>query len=340
MPLFDYESASGTTTNERVRIPCVGAVTEALIAIYGYQRAEGGYTLDLNFPDDECLEACVNDLLEPASGQNLSTITDEIYQGLMICPEDVDRYVFEVGENYVISLLLDLDAEGDAGIDISLYSPEGMLIDEVLGAQQSALIERRAPVEGEYLLEIRGATPRARQAYSLDLYLFFAEACADTMTCPVETFCYPRLGCIDPSCGPQLSCGEAHACVYDSLSVDHVDDQGVCSATCSSSADCRAGEGCKPLPSYDVACVSIAQEGGLGDRCEHHRDCADALACVEVNGTGYCLNAGCSASGLDCPNAERCATLDQRAFCLPLCDGGCPGVLSCRQVSGESLCFP
>jgi hypothetical protein len=59
-PIYEYQSASANSSQERLELSCVGAHSEALLAVYPYVVAEGGYTLIITTSPLGC-EGCTND---------------------------------------------------------------------------------------------------------------------------------------------------------------------------------------------------------------------------------------------------------------------------------------
>jgi len=332
-PIFDYESAQATGTSERVELPCAGGLTEALVAVYPYGVAEGPYTLDIRTPSGGCAQLCLDDEYESATP---TLIPADIITGLKLCPQDTDLYEFEVLQEQVISVLVNFIAS-QGPLDVRLYDPSGGLLAERAEGRDGAVIERRAQQTGRYTLEVAGATPLVSNEYSIDVLLFEAPACSATRDCDDQSYCEPALGCLEDICDSSWSCGGLHSCVTSPTSSSPT---GRCRAQCYSDAECRSGEACKPMPSYESLCIPEGQ-GGVGDPCVDHDSCVGTLVCVpSVYGVGVCVDVACDAS-LPCPEQDRCVSVEAGSVCAPSCErSSCPGELRCEQRPEGALCVP
>ncbi len=336
-PLYEYESASPSSTTERVTLPCAGGAAGALVAVYPYQPASGAYALELRRLEGGCAAGCVED---PYESPSPAPIPADIIEGLQVCPGNPDAFSFSVDAGQVISLLVTWRGALGA-LEVALYGPDGRLVAERLERRDGALIEARAERAGAYRIEVRGATPLVSNSYSIDLWVFDAAACGATRECAASEFCAPDLGCLDAACAAGATCAGDHSCVSPALD-DAADGQ--CRALCYGREQCRAGEECKPLPSLSKACLPEGR-AGLGERCADHADCVGAYACAMAGSgfSGVCMDMACDAT-LPCPLGLTCAPQPTGyPVCAPSCESGgrCPGLLRCeRQASGAQLCVP
>ncbi|MBM4292379.1 MAG: hypothetical protein FJ138_13885 [Deltaproteobacteria bacterium] len=336
-PLYEYESASASSTTERVALPCAGGVDGALVAVYPYQPASGAYALELRRLAGGCAAGCAEDTYE---GPSPAPIPADVIEGLQLCAGDTDAFTFDARAGQVISLLVSWRAALGA-LEVALYGPDGRLVAERAERRDGALIETRSERAGAYRLEVRGATPLVANSYAVDLWVFDAAACAATRDCGPAQFCAPGLGCLDDACAAGATCVGDHLCVSPALDEDA---DGRCRALCYGREQCRPGEECKPLPSLSNACLPEGR-AGLGERCADHADCAGAYACALAGASrsGVCMDMACDAT-LPCPSGLTCAPQPTgHPVCAPACGAGgaCPGALRCaRQPSGAQLCVP
>lgn len=334
MPIYDYQSTQASGSSERVELACAGGVNEALVVVYPYRATEGSYTLTVETPTGECGQLCLDDQYESA---NPVLIPADIISNLKICPGDTDRYEFEVDQDQVMSILVNLVASQGA-LDVRLFDPNAQVIEERTDGRDTALLEHRARQSGRYSLEISGATSLITNHYSIDVYLFDAVACQSTQDCDHQSFCEPSLGCLEDICNSSWSCGAVHSCVTSPINVQN--DEGHCRAECYNESSCRMGEACKPMPNYETLCIPEGT-GGLGDPCSDHHECVGTLVCVpSVFGVGVCVDVACDAA-LPCPEGESCVTLEGTSVCATNCaQSSCPGELRCEQREGQALCIP
>lgn len=331
---FNYESALPNQSVEQISISCVqpnGGAERAWIAVYPYEsNMRGEYQINLTLTPQSCDVQCIDDQYEGGEPTSL----DEGIYSLALCPGDEDSFLIELSEGEVVSAYLDfILSQGD--LDLSLYAENGQLIQRDVGARQGAWIEWRSDRSGRFLLTVTGSTPIVHNEYSLDLYFYSTIACESTADCPLSTFCYPQLGCLDETCSPELSCGDGHSCVYPLSS--SVEGEGRCSSACYTNGMCRDFERCKLFTSGEGACIT---EGSVqvGGRCSRHEECAGSTSCVEVSGSFVCVEAGCE--WVSCPNQMQCVEELGLSYCLPSCEQTCPPSWSCDERLGVRACWP
>jgi hypothetical protein len=333
---FNYESASPNQSTERISIPCVQASGDpeiAWVAVVPYEQSmRGPYQLNLRETRGACNQTCEDDVNEPLEPVALS---DGLYEGLKLCPQDSDQFIIEVEPGWVVSAYAQFNLSyGD--LDMVLYSEAGLTIQSDIGARQDALIEWRSDSGGRFLLEVSGANPMVENTYSLDLYLYPTTACDSTMACPIDTFCYPQLGCLDDTCNPALSCGAYHRCVYP-VSESAQESVGHCASDCFTDGMCRVGEVCKLFESGEGICQASGTTS-TGLVCSEHSDCEGGAICTRIEQQYMCLNAGCEYA--NCPMDSVCVYELNGSYCLPDCDMGCPNGWSCSNQEGMRACRP
>ncbi len=127
--------------------------------------------------------------------------------------------------------------------------------------------------------------------------------------------------CAMKGCG---TAADAVECPEGSACMGLVMNMPACFQECSSDSDCRSSQGyaCKRIP--DLAgnlvrvCHEVKTQGGPGDGCSTHGDCAGTAGCLEIFTGGYCAVLSCDEAS-PCPEGTRCAILGGKGVCMKSC---------------------
>ncbi len=147
------DSSVSTTDRETVYLRRAPEAGTYAVRVYGYEGAEGGYTMTVNV-----FEGCTDDPegLDAEHGDDRGSATrlppvDETRQ---ICDYDDDFYRFDVDAATEVRIeVLFPHAEGD--IDVELYDPAGDRIADAISSTDNELIEIEL-TPGTYTLRVYG----------------------------------------------------------------------------------------------------------------------------------------------------------------------------------------
>ena len=135
-------------------------------------------------------------------------------------------------------------------------------------------------------------------------------------------------------------CDSGHVCVSPIAGRLPVSQNGLCTATCTSSTQCRPNESCKAFENYTSRCAPNGN-AQLAEACTHFSDCVGNLVCLPSPG-GYCAAAGCR-SNSDCAGDSICENLQGIPACLKRCstDNDCSrSDLRCQDFTNGRVCAP
>ncbi len=284
-------SSAGTMDRESVTF-CARETGPIYAHVLGYLGAENPYDLSVTRTADAC---CVNDAFEPDDSRATArTPTLDEFEGTL-CPMDSDHIRIPITGASRVQIDVTFDG-ARSDIDIELFNPAGTVIASSRGTSDIESIDAMVTTAGSYVLRVFGYTEESN-SYLGQVTVTSASGCTSTAACPLGMVCASG-SCRSDDCTSMAMCPPSHLCPDPGPSTAASD----CSASCTVSADCRTGEGCKWFPEGRACAVRGAGDNGAA--CSSFRDCNGQRACVDWPG-GYCARAGCTNNG-DCETGTYC----------------------------------
>ena len=331
------------TNFEEVTLSCVPVDTEALIEVFGYEGSENQYTLSVQVEERECEDYCQADSYEnPTPNNNTFNASfvelNQVIEG-SICPQDVDVFGYYLEAGTRIEVRLEhLSSQSDLAIDLLDENDLILASIDTIG-RDIELLEFTPMVSAEYYIKILQPQALGNVSYTLSVR-GGSSLCTQTNDCTEGQYCDASRSCVPNACDAMSRCESGHVCVSPIAGRLPVAQNGLCTDTCTSSAQCRTHEKCKAFENYTSRCAPSGN-AQLAEACTNFSDCVGHLICLPAPG-GYCAAAGCH-SNSDCSGDSICEALQGIPACLKRCntDNDClrPD-LSCQNFNGGKACAP
>lgn len=345
VPMENSPSDSSLTVSdyEEVVLSCVPNDMQALIEVFGYEGAQNQYTLNVTVDNRPCEIACEPDAFE-VSGGNATTLNAsfiDLNQQVMasICPQDIDVYGFEVEAGSRVEIRLDHDSnQSDLDLEILDEEDQRITFSEAQG-RDVEILEFTPNTTAEYYVKVYHQSGMGNVSYTLTVR-GGSSLCSQSLDCDLGKYCDGTNSCISNSCDARNGCDSGHVCVSPIAGRLPTNQNGLCTASCTSSSQCRTGESCKAFENFTKRCAPSGT-AQIGATCSSFEDCAGNLICLPAPG-GYCAVGGCR-SNQDCSGDALCETIQNLPACLKRCntDADCArSDLYCRDFTSGRACAP
>ena len=328
---------------EEITLSCVPVDTQALIEVFGYEGAQNQYTLSVQVGERACEEPCQADSYEtPTPNDSIFDASfvelNQVIEGT-ICPRDVDIFGYGLEADTRIEVRLEhMSSQSDLAIDILDADGRVVASADTIG-RDVELLEFTPMISAEYYVKVLQAQGTGNVSYTLSVR-GGSSLCNQTGDCAEGLYCNASSSCVPNTCDAMSGCDSGHVCVSPIAGRLPVAQNGLCTATCNSSAQCRPNESCKAFENYTSRCAPNGN-AQLAAACTHFSDCVGNLVCLPSPG-GYCAAAGCR-SNSDCAGDSICENLQGIPACLKRCstDSDCSrSDLRCQDFTNGRVCAP